>query len=211
MRSATLILAMLALFVNPSHAQDERFWRKMITGELNEEAVKEPEIPKWVFTSPSYQFDLNNDGREESIQLVKRDGIDWIDILGHDKTQLFSGKLWALGVNSSVYRLRLIDLSPTVRVIVIFLNEGKTEAKHLEATARLYFLTFENKDFSTFKLTQGPRYWHEYESVREQYWRRLHSFNVKDYNGDGVKDLAVEFNHIQSIWMYQGQGLWKSL
>ena len=65
--------------------------------------------------------------------------------------------------------------------------------------------------FATFKLTAGPRYWHEYEGVRDQYWRRIYNLNIKDYDGDGTKDLAVEYNHIQSIWLYKGQGLWKKI
>lgn len=211
MRLAILSVAMMALFVNPVRAQDERFWRKMLSGELTHEELKVQPEPKWVFAGPEYHLDLNSDGREESIQVLKRDGVDWLDITGHDKTPLYKGKLWAMGIGSSLYRLRLIDISPTARVLVLFLYEGRTESKKLEASARLYFLTFDNKDFSTFALTAGPRYWHEYEAQREQYWRRLYSLNVKDYDGDGTKDLAVEFNHMQSIWMYRGHGVWQSL
>lgn len=203
-------LAMMTLFVNPVRAQDERFWRKMLSGELTREAQKPKAETKWEFASPLYHYDLNGDGREEVIQVLKRDGIDWLDITGHDKAKLFSGKLWAMGIGSSLYRVRVIQLSPTTRVLVLHLYEGKTESKKLESSARLYFLTFDNNDFSTFKLTAGPRYWHEYEGIREQYWRRLYSLNVKDYDGDGTKDLAVEFNHMQSIWLYRGRGQWQS-
>ncbi len=210
MRLAILSLAMMALFVNPVRAQDERFWRKLLSGELTEEVVKTPEEPKWVFASPVYHLDMNSDGKEESIQVMKRDGMDWLDITGHDGTQLLQAKIWAMGSGSGIYRLRLLDLSKTVRAMVIFLYEGKTESRKLESSARLYFLTFENKDLTTMKVAAGPRYWHEYEGVREQYWRRLYSLNIKDYDGDGTKDINVEFNHMQSIWMYQGQGLWKS-
>lgn len=210
MRLAILSLAMMALFVNPARGQDERFWRKLLTGELTREEIKPPPEPKWVFEGPAYHFDLNSDGREEVITVLKRDGMDWLDILGHDKTSLFKAKLWATGVASRIDRLRVVDISPTVRVVIIYLYEGKTEAQRLEASARLFFLTFENKNFSTFKLTAGPRYWHEYESVRDQYWRRLYTLNVKDYDGDGVKELALEFNHIQHIWRYVGNGNWKS-
>jgi hypothetical protein len=209
MRLVIFSLAMMALFVNPVRAQDERFWRKMLSGELTREDEVQKVEPKWVFGSPVYHLDLNSDGRQEAIQVFKRDGIDWLDITGHDKSLLFSGKLWAMGVGSSVYRLRLIQLSATTRVLVIHLYEGKTESKKLETSARLYFLTFDNNDFSTFSLSTGPRYWHEYEGIREHYWRRLYSLNVKDYDGDGTKDLAVEYNHIQSIWLYRGRGIWK--
>ena len=211
MRLAILSVAMMALFVNPARGQDERFWRKMLSGELTREEVKPEPEPKWVFESPAYHFDLNGDGHEEVLMVYKRDGMDWLDVMGHDKTSLFKGKLWAMGSGSGVYRLRIVDLSEKVRAIVIYLYEGKTESKRLEASARLYFLTFENKDFATFKLTAGPRYWHEYEGVRDQYWRRIYNLNIKDYDGDGTKDLAVEYNHIQSIWLYRGQGLWKKI
>jgi hypothetical protein len=201
---------MMALFVNPARGQDERFWRKLLSGELAEESKKVEVEPKWVFSSPNYHLDLNSDGRKESLVILKRDGIDWLDVVGHDKSILFKAKLWAMGVASSLYRVRLVSLSKNVRVLVLYLYEGKTESKTLQASARLYFLSFENNDFSTFKLTPGPRFWHEFEGQREQYWRRLYSINVKDYDGDGTKDFAVEFNQMQNIWLYKGNGSWIS-
>ncbi len=111
-------LAMMTLFVNPVRGQDERFWRKMLSGELTREAQKPKVETKWEFASPLYHYDLNGDSREEVIQVLKRDGMDWLDITGHDKAKLFSGKLWAMGIGSSLYRVRLIQLSPTARVLV---------------------------------------------------------------------------------------------
>jgi hypothetical protein len=208
MRLILLSLAVIAVFVNPVHAQDERFWRKLISGQLTRDQEKEVPEAKWLFGGPSYQFDLDGDGRNETIQVLKRDGIDWLDIRSFDKSLLFSDKLAPTGVEARVHRLRVVDLSQKARAIIVYYYEGKTETKKFEAVGRLYFISIENRDLKTMKMVQGPRYWHEYEAHRDQYWRRLHSVNVKDTNGDGEKEIFVNFNHIQSIWKFRGNGRW---
>jgi len=182
----------------------------MLSGELTQEIHKTPPEPKWVFESPAYHLDLDGDGRDEVLKIIKRDGVDWLDLRGHDRREVFSGKLWAMGSGSRIYRLRLVDLSAGLRVLLIYLYEGQTEARRFEATARLYFLTLPDRQLKNLELTAGPRFWHEFAAQREQYGRRAYSVNLKDYDGDGTKDVGVEYNRIQSIWRYQ-QGSWVSL
>ena len=210
MRYFALSLTFLFVFVNSARAQDERFFRKMMSGELGREIERTPPPAKYVFSGVTYRVDLNSDGKEEGLQVVKRDLMDWLDILSEDGKILFQARLVPAGINARIDRIRLVDLSPTVRVLIIQYFEGKTEARHLEATARLWMVTFENKDLTDMKLTQGPPYWHEFEKMREQYGRRIYSLAVRDVDGDGIKDVMVSYNHMQHIYRYRGKGEWSA-
>jgi hypothetical protein len=211
MRFFILSLSMIMFFVNPAMAQDERFWRKLVTGELTREQKKEPGVAKWVFSTPRYEFDLNSDGKNESLTVQLVDGMSVVEIYSHDKSLLFRGTLTGVGMDSKIYRLRLIDVSDKVRSLLIHFYEGKTESQRFEATARLYFVTFAKADMSKFSFQKGPQYWHEFEAPRDQYWRRKYAINVMDLNKDGAKEVFVNFNSSQSVWQYQNSGLWQKL
>jgi hypothetical protein len=211
MRFFILSLSMIMFFVNPAMAQDERFWRKLVTGELTREQKKEPGAAKWVFSTPRYEFDLNSDGKNESLTVQVVDGLSVVEIYSHDKSLLFTGSLTGAGMDSKIYRLRLIDVSDKVRSLLIHFYEGKTESQRFEATARLYFVTFSKADMNKFSFQKGPQYWHEYEAPRDQYWRRKYAINIMDLNKDGAKEVFVNFNNSQSVWQYQSSGLWHEL
>lgn len=210
MRTWIISLTFILFFVNHARGQDERFFRRLVTGELAKEAQKVEDPPKYVFSGPTYRVDLNGDGKEEGLQVVKRDLMDWLDILSDEGKVLFKAKLLPVGVNARIDRIRLVDLSPKLRVLVIEYYEGKTEGLQLEATARLWILSFENKDLSKIKLTMGPGYWHEFEKQREQYGRRIYSLSIRDIDGDGIKDIMVAYNHMMQIYRYAGNGVWNT-
>ena len=204
--SVTFIFA----FVNPARAQDERFFRRLMTGELGREVEKASAEPKYVFSGATYRVDLNSDGKEEGLQVVKRDLIDWLDVLNEDGIPVFKARLLPAGIDARIDRIRLVDLSPNLRVLILQYYEGKTEGRQMEATGRLWILSFEKKDIYNIKLTQGPAYWHEFEKIREQYGRRLYSLSVRDIDGDGTKDIMVAFNHMMHIFRYAGNGKWNA-
>ncbi len=203
-------LAAILLFGNPAAAQDERLWRKVLSGEMALELPVPPPAPRYVFEGPVYRVDLDGDGREEGLRPAKRDLVDWLDVLSHDGRVLYQAPLEALGVDARLDRVRLVDLAPGKRVLILQYFEGKTEARRMEATARLWFLSMDGLDLKTLKLTRGPGYWHEFEAQREQYGRRLYALSVRDVDGDGVKDVSVAYNHVMHVWRYQGNGLWTS-
>ena len=202
---------MIMFFVNPAMAQDERFWRKLLTGELSREEVQEPEAAKLVFSSPRYEFDLDGDGQTESLLIQKRDGLNVLEVYSAGKDLLFTGSITGTGIDSKIYRLRVVDISKEIRSIIIYFFEGKTQSRYFEASARLYFLTFKKNKMDKMVFQKGPMYWHEYEAPRDQYWRRPYAVNVIDIDKDGVSEIFVNYNQIQFIWRYQESGLWKQL
>ena len=190
--------------------QDERYYRQILNGELPEsgQEIKEVQEHQFNVKGASYSVDLNGDGFEESLQPQKRDGVDWLEIKDSSQRKLFEAKLLAMGGESVIYKIKLAQISPTTKLLVLFLDEGKSSGRRFESTARIFLLTFDNNDLSTLKLTSGPHHFHEKEGQRDQYWRRNYSVEIKDVDGNGVRDVIVEFNHIQRIMLYQGKGEW---
>jgi hypothetical protein len=203
-------LFFLALAV-PGFSQDERYYRQILTGELPKllEKTQEKPIAQFNVKGSSYKFDLNEDKIEETIEPQKRDGVDWLEIRNASENKLFEAKLLAMGSESSLYKIKVVHLSPKVKAAILFLDEGKTKGRRFESTARIYVLSFENNDLSTLALTEGPHFFHEKEGQREQYWRRDYQVNVFDLDGDGTREITVQYNHIQRIMKYLGKGEWE--
>ena len=208
MQHLTLLCILLITF--SSHAQDERYYRQILNGDLPKFTQKMGEVFEHQFNvqGASYQIDLNGDGVEEIIQPQKRDGVDWIEIRSMSQTKIFEGKLPAIGSSSSLYKIKLAYLSPSVKVLVLFLDEGYSLGLKFESVARIFLLSFENNDLNSLKLTMGPHHFHEKEGQRNQYWRRDYFVEIRDVNNDNVRDIVVQYNHIQRIMIYKGFGEW---
>lgn len=206
----SMIFLFFLLLVMPVVAQDERYYRQILGGDLPKqiERVEEPPITQFSVSGPAYYFDLNQDKLEEVIRPQKRDGVDWLEITHSSGTKIFEGKLQAMGAESSIYKIKVVNISQTVKAAIIFLDEGFTKGRKFESTARIFVLSFENNDLSKMVLTEGPHHFHEKESQRDQYWRRDLMVNVYDIDGDGTREIAVQYNHIQRIMKYKGKGEW---
>ena len=194
-------------------AQDERYYRQILSGELSKssENIKDTIISPINAFGGLYRIDLNSDGIEETIQPQKRDGVDWIEVRDASQRKLFEAKLLAMGAESVLYKVRLVSLSQKVRAIILYLDEGFTKGRHFESTAKVYLISFENNDLSTMSITDGAHFFHEKKAQREQYLRRTYNVNVHDIDGDGVKEISVQYNSIQRIFRYKTNGEWEKI
>ena len=194
-------------------AQDERYYRQILKGELPNFSQEIGEALEHQFNvkGTTYSVDLNGDGIEEMIQPQKRDGVDWIEIRNTTQRKIFEAKLLAMGGESSIYKAKLVYLSSTTKLLMLFLDEGKTSGRRFESTARIYLVTFENNDLATMKIATGPHHFHEREAQRDQYWERDYSVEIRDVDKNGVRDVVVQYNHIQRIMVYKGNGNWDRL
>ena len=189
--------------------QDERYYRQILSGELPKLNDSRSLVQNQFTVSGSvYRIDLNNDGIEESLVPEKSDGVDSLSILDSSGRVINWTKFLTSGRASSIYKIRLVQISTTVKALLIFLDEGVTAGKKMESVARFYVLTFENNDLSRLNLAQGPHIFHEKEAQRDQYFRRDYQVNAYDIDGDGTREIAVQFNHIQRIMKYEN-GVWK--
>lgn len=205
----SVFFLLLHFFSGFSYAQDERYYRQILKVDLKAPVdSKAAVVTQFSVKGSIYKLDLNNDKIEETIQPQKRDGVDWIEIRNASQSILFESRLVAMGTDSEIYKLRLVQISPKAKALLVFLDEGRTQGKKFESTGRFYVLTFEDNNLENMVLTEGPHFFHEKEAQREQYWRRAYEVNVIDINGDGVREIAVHYNHIQRIMQYSGKGLW---
>ena len=206
-----LFLLVLLVYSGLGFSQDERYFRQILTGELPKlgEEHKETFLPQFNVQGASYRYDLNGDGFEESIIPQKRDGVDWLEIRDPSQRKIFEGKMLAMGSESAIYKIKLVNLSRKVKAAIVFLDEGSTKGKRFESTGRFYVLSFEDNDLNNISMTEGPHFYHEKEAQREQYWRRDYNVNVYDVDGDGVREIAVMYNHIQRIMKYKSRGEWE--
>lgn len=204
-----LFLLVFFMICGKVSAQDERYFRQIFTGELPRTEALAEAIPQFNVQGSSYRVDLNDDKIEEMIEPHKVDGVDWIRIRSSSGKILFDRKLQVMGGNSTIYKIKYVNISKTVKALILFMDEGITKGRRFESTARIFVITYENNNLEEMSLTQGPHYFHEKEQQREQYWRRDYSVNIYDINGDGIREIAVQYNHIQRIMKYAGRGEWE--
>jgi hypothetical protein len=207
-----IVFCLIFLGSTEIFAQDERYYRQILTGELPETAdLKDSFVRNYLVKGSEYMVDLDGDGIEEIIQPEKRDGIDWLTIMNSSRSVVYSAKFYASGGDSSIYKLRLVNLTPRVKTLIVFLDDGITRGLRFESTARIYFLTWEDNKLSSLTLNPGPHIYHEKEAQREQYWRRDFVVDVTDLNEDSKREIIVHFGHIQHIYEYKGSGEWTKI
>lgn len=204
----TLVLIIL-LFSTLSYGQDERYYRQILTGELpkmNQQFLYTP-TSQFSVLGPEYRVDLDGDGIEEIISPEKLDGVDVINIANSLGSVVFKGKIPSNGAGSVIYKIRFVNISVNVKALLVFIDEGATQSKKFESTARFVVLTFENNDYRKITVSLGPHIFHEKEAQREQYFRRDYQVNIYDLDNDGTREIAVQYNHIQRIMKYEN-GIW---
>jgi len=199
------------IFTSFSHGQDERYYRQILSGKLpslTKEFVEQP-VHQFNVQGASYLIDFDEDGVEEALIPQKRDGVDWLEIRDISKRKIFEARLLSMGSESFIYKVRLIRLSLDAKVLVIFLDEGFTSGRRFESTARIFLISYEKNDLKTMKMTQGPHFFHERKAFRDMYFRRDYTLSVIDHNQDGKKEISIQYNHIQRIMEYLGNGVWQ--
>lgn len=193
-----------------SFAQDERFYRNIFTGDLNN-SKQEDFIYKVEVKSHKYMLDLNRDGIEDSFQTVKKDGLDFIRINDAFGNSIFEKKLDTKGSGSKIFKADFKHVSNDIDVLLLYFYEGDNQSSTFEGSARLYFITIQNKSFNKITLTKGPYFWHEFAENPDKYsiyWNKRFSVNTIDYNQDGVKEISVSYNKISRIFFYKSDGVW---
>tara|TARA_Y100000768_G_scaffold16170_1_gene11286 strand:- start:4734 stop:5357 length:624 start_codon:yes stop_codon:yes gene_type:complete len=195
------LLCVLCLSVQ---AQDERYYRSIFSGDLFS-SEKEGFYHKIAVRSKKYMLDINRDGKEDAIQTLKRDGVDFFRVLDEYGRVKFESKLNPKGLNSSIFRVSFKAISKTIDVLILHYYEGDTEAAIFEGSARLYFATIINRDLGNIKFQKGPYFWTEREGVVGKYWNRRYIVNTLDYNNDGFREISTTYNKNNRVFMYKDE------
>lgn len=207
-----LTFSLILTYFNLCQAQDERFFREIYTDKLKNRNLNiDTRKRKVIVRSPLYQLDINDDGLTESLISEKQDNEDYFVIENFRGQVIFRERLYATGAKASLYKIGWSRIHKKSKVLILHFFEGYTRSTKFEGIARLYFVTIDNNDIDSLKMTKGPYMWHEFEKPRETFWRRAFKVNVLDYNKDGVREVSVNFNKINSLYFYKGGGEWGSL
>ena len=207
-----LVLILGALIMSwGAMAQDERYFRQLFSGELNQsnEKVDAKKYSYFVHT-PYYALDLNRDEKPEQVVFVKKDNEDWLEILGNDKKKIFSYRFENKGFDSELFRIELKTLSKETSILVLYYYEGVSRYIDFQGTARVYALTIDNNDLATMKVFKGPSFFDEIKTFKGHYHKRNYEVLLDDLNNDSTKELIVKFKNITDVFIYKGQGAWQT-
>lgn len=209
-----LILLYFVIFcflIRVTCAQDEKVIREMLSGEMaKKEEVKVVEKEySWTAGSALYQYDLDEDGYMEGLQIQKKDSEDWFYIYDKNQKEVLKKQLDTKGRFSRLYKLSLVKIAPNTKVMILHFYQGFVEYDDFYASACFYFVTFDNNDLNTMQITQGPTFFEEQQNKRKDYHLKKYKWNVFDFDKDGTKELIVKYNKISKIFIYRGKGVWK--
>lgn len=195
--------------------QDERYFRQIFSGELAKKEMKANDQKKYSYLihTPYYALDLNHDNNPEDLVFVKKDSEDWIEILEEvkgEKKKIFSYRFETKGYNSELYRIEFKKLSSKTSVLIMYYYEGLSKYTEMQGTSRIYLITIDNDDLKTLTAFKGPSFFEEHKSLKGHYHLRNYQVYLKDLNNDDVKELIVKYRETSQVFLYDGNGKWKT-
>ena len=176
-------------------SQDEKLYRSFFDGKISDTKKKLFEY-KILVESSKYMIDLDRDGIEDSIQSIKKDGLDFFRVNDSFGRMVFEEKLITKGKDSSIFKVGFYNIKKGVDVLIVSFYEGYNESSTMEGSARVYFFTITDNNLKNISSTRGPFIWMERERAAGKYYNRRYSLNVVDYNKDGVREISTSFNKI---------------
>ena len=210
MNKLLIILSFIVLSWG-AKAQDERYFRQLFSGEINnkKELVETKKYSYFVHT-PYYAIDLNRDKLDENIVFVKKDNEDWIEILDSNKTKIFSYRFENKGFDSELFRVELKTLSNSTSILLLYYYEGVSKYINFQGTSRVYAITIDNNDLKTMSAFKGPSFFDEQKTFKGHYHKRNYHVYLEDLDKNGVKELIVKHRDYSYVFVYSGSGKWQT-
>ncbi len=207
-----LIIGALIFCSFIAHAQDERYFRKMLTGEVGKKIKDGNElVPKLKVESRLYQMDLGGDAALEGMVYEKKDGQDWFHIVNAQGQDIRAFKLDAMAADSQLYKINFRNLSNRTKLLILNFYEGKNAYLGFDGRARLYFITIDDKDLSKISFFKGPTFFQEFAGYRDHYHQRFYETELIDFNNDGINEVRVRHNGNIWVYFYKDFGKWATL
>ncbi len=203
-----LSLSQLLFFENISFAQDEKFYRELLHGELNVTKVESSKPASFTVDQDFYAFDLNNDHFDEYLSYRLKDGVPYLTLYDHSKNLILEKKLQPVGAHARPLKYRVVDLAPKIRIVIIYFDEGQNAGYGFHKTVSLYFLSLNWDQLRLSELSKGPVIFEEKQIHREQYYRRTYGVHLIDFNQDGIKEIAASYHGHEQIYQYVRPGQW---
>lgn len=188
--------------------QDERHWRDLL--HESHKMEKTPPTYQFEFSGNYYRYDLNSDGKMETLSWVRRDGIDFLEVEVPGKGGQ-SFRFMPVGHGARIQKIKIMNLDNDVRVALVYYYQGLTQGFQNEAEVRLYFLVWEKSSLANLYWEKGPLVWMDQEQRKGFYWKRAMDVRAVDLNHDGTKEIEVSHQKLSRVFFYKGQGRWTSL
>ncbi|MBF0362609.1 MAG: hypothetical protein HQK49_16435 [Oligoflexia bacterium] len=209
-----VLVFIVFLFVTsplPLSAQNERFIRDMFANQINkQENYKSYVTYKWLANTPFYQIDLTADGVAENILVSKRDAEDWFVVTNSKRIPVLEFKMDRVGVESFVYKVRVVRISASTVALIIFHYQGYYKEINFLGKSKIYFVTIDDNDLKKINYSVGPTIWEEKETYPHRYSQRFYDVRVNDLNSDNVKEIIVSYGRNSHIFSYLGNGQWRN-
>jgi len=200
------ILFFVIISLSRLFAQDEKTFRDIL---LHQENKKDPLKKVHVKTrSKRYVIDLNSDGKKDSFYTSKEDGKDIMTFFNHKKVKVFSHAFESHGPWGRIFKVQIRKISKETDVMLIYFYEGLNRYIDTLGTARVYFLTIDNKDFKTLSMFKGPLVWTEKKDRKENYFKRKYDVTLYDYDNNDRREVSVKFRGVSRVFAYEGLGQW---
>lgn len=194
----------------PALGQDERVLRYLLRKkEFKEKALVDR--THFRLSTKWYELDLDGDHRNEKISMENNDGVNHLVIRNYRNFPILRKPFLTQAIGGIVHKLRLVQVSKETKLLIVYYFEGTTEYLDFQATGRLYFVSWQNNDLKTLKMSLGPHYWQENKSYRGNYFNRRFEVYLKDFNNDGIKEVAVKLGNISRVYHLLRSNEWATL
>jgi hypothetical protein len=197
------------LFIFPTFAQDEWFFKDMMSGKIKTIPPKKEKV-HYRTLSKAYSIDVTGDGVREFLYFEFLDGKIFLNLRDNNKKPIYRFKFPLNGHSARVYRVLKKRISQTRTMLLFYFYEGDSSYLNKKGTASIYGGVVEEGSFKYFELKKLASIWLE-EEIRDTYKRRLYEVGFKDVDNNGQKELLVKSGSTSRVVHYIGKGKWIGL
>jgi hypothetical protein len=79
-----------------------------------------------------------------------------------------------------------------------------------DASARLYLLTIDRRNLKSLHVLKASSFFEERRTFRQHYHQRKYSVELREVNNDLVKEVIVSHRGMNEVFLYRGDGKWKT-
>jgi hypothetical protein len=112
------------------------------------------------FVIDEFNLDLNLDQKEERLQLIKKNGLDYITLFSHDHKIVFQHEIIPMGKKSQLKKISHVKVNSDQQCLLAYYDEGQTNIKSIKKSMRLMSFCFQVNNLRKVKVQDlGYLFW----------------------------------------------------